>query len=115
MQKVFTHRVIFSFGLRRETIRAGMAIPDPEFFQSGLRFSCTACGHCCVNHHAYDFVYLTAQDLRAVASWLGLSPPTFRRRYTKKAGRYVALKDIGDRCVFLEPGGGCRESGVIDM
>lgn len=79
-----------------------------DFIATGLRFECTACGKCCVNHGDYALVFLTGQDIARAAEKLDLSSKEFLKRYTRRVHGERVLQDRGDGCVFLDPDGLCR-------
>ncbi len=74
----------------------------------GLRFECTQCGRCCTNRGEYAYVYVEPDEVRALAKLLGRSEGDFRSEYTfvDEYG-WTQLVIANDRCVFLEPNGGC--------
>jgi hypothetical protein len=75
----------------------------------GLRFECTQCGECCTTRGEYAYVYVTDDEVLALADLLKLTPAEFRRRHTFVDGdgfRQLAFE--GDRCVFLTESGACR-------
>lgn len=75
---------------------------------SGLRFECTMCGKCCTNRDDYAHVYLTDPEVGALARLLGLPLEDFERRYLFiDEDGWTQLKMGGERCVFLQPDGGC--------
>ncbi len=74
----------------------------------GLRFECTQCGRCCTNRGEYAHVYLADREVSALARLLGLSEREFDRKYTTiDEDGWTQLVIANDRCVFLEPNGGC--------
>lgn len=72
----------------------------------GLRFACIAgCTNCC---RKPGFVYLTEDDLRQAAAFLGMSSDEFEARYVYRTRRRLRLrKPRGKQCPFLLPEG-CR-------
>ena len=69
----------------------------------GLRFECTQCGKCCWTRGEYSHVYLTADDLSALARALGLSVGQARERYTfRDENGWTELDFSGGRCVMLD-------------
>ncbi len=79
-----------------------------DFIATDLRFECTACGKCCVNHGDYDLVFLTEQDITRASEKLELNRKDFLKRYTRRVHGDCVLQDKGNRCVFLDPDGLCR-------
>ncbi|MEZ5401080.1 MAG: YkgJ family cysteine cluster protein [Bryobacteraceae bacterium] len=81
-------------------------MPPPKDPPGALRFACqSGCTNCCDQR---GFVYLTAQDLRNAAEFLGLSKRAFTKRYVYRTRHLRRLRKPPDRqCPFLEPGKGC--------
>lgn len=73
---------------------------SPPWYHEGLRFSCTRCGRCCGG--APGFVWVSPDEIRAIAAALGLSVEEFTRRHTRRLGLRRSLNefDNGD-CEFL--------------
>ena len=71
----------------------------------GLRFECQpGCTRCCDQQ---GFVYITEDDLRRAASFLGLSRAAFERKYVFRTRHQLRLrKPRGRQCHFLN-GSGC--------
>jgi hypothetical protein len=57
------------------------------FFEQGLCFQCTGCGHCCSGYPG--FVYLSEHDVHELAAHLDLDLTVFLRRHT----RIVRIRD----------------------
>ena len=70
----------------------------------GLRFECRrGCTACCERP---GFVYLTEEDLRRAAEFLGVEPKEFERRYVYRTSRKLRLRvAAAARCPFLESTG----------
>lgn len=70
----------------------------------GLRFACQpGCTRCCQQD---GFVYLTEDDLRRAAAFLGISPLQFERRFVYRTPRRMRFrKPRGRQCPFLLDGG----------
>ncbi len=70
----------------------------------GFRFACQrGCTKCCERQ---GFVYLTEQDLKKAATYLGLSAAEFERRYVFRAPHLLRLrKPHASQCHFLGPSG----------
>jgi Fe-S-cluster containining protein len=75
--------------------------PAPE---PGFRFTCqSGCTRCCEQK---GFVYLSEEDLRRAAGFLGLSPAAFERRYVYRTRHLIRLrKPRRKQCPFLEATG----------
>jgi Fe-S-cluster containining protein len=76
---------------------------NPSWYNEGLRFSCTKCGHCCGGAPGYVWVDVTEID--RLAAFLGLSRDDFARRYVRRVGRkYSLIEKVNYDCVFWEDG-----------
>lgn len=84
------------------------AKPEAEqpWYAEGLHFTCTQCGDCCTG--APGYVWLTDDELVAIASHLGQAVAEVRDLYTRKAKgkRTLREKSNGD-CVFFDRKKGC--------
>src|ERR1039457_2767618 len=70
---------------RRKPMCGIRARPHNESMAEGLRFECQpGCTACCTQK---GFVYLTAADLPRMASFLGMTPAAFERRYVYRTDR----------------------------
>jgi hypothetical protein len=78
---------------------------DP-WYQDGLRFRCTRCGHCCTG--APGFVWVTAEELEAIAQHRGEPPEQTEGLFTRTVGRRRSLREKanGD-CIFFDRTEGC--------
>ena len=78
---------------------------DP-WYQDGLRFTCTRCGHCCTG--APGFVWVEDADVAALAEHLGETIEAVRGLYTRWTARGWTLREKanGD-CVFYDKKAGC--------
>ncbi len=78
---------------------------EAPWYVDGIRFACTACGKCCLNHgDGYEYVFSSKAERAAIASHLGLSRKSFEARYTERVGVGRSFISRGDACVFLEDG-----------
>ncbi len=76
------------------------------WYQKGLRFTCTRCGHCCTGEPG--FVWVNDTDLAAIAEYLDEPLPEVRARYTRLAARGLTLREKGNGdCVFYDRVAGC--------
>lgn len=78
--------------------------PDDEpWWREGLRFRCTACGHCCTG--APGFVWVTDEEIERMARHLAMPVARFMRMHVRRVGRRLSLveRKNGD-CVLLKDG-----------
>jgi Fe-S-cluster containining protein len=76
------------------------------WYQEGLRFRCTRCGHCCTGTPGY--VWVNDQELAAIAAFLDEPPAQTRAVYTYQADRGRSLREQGNGdCVFYDRSRGC--------
>lgn len=63
-------------------------------------FQCQQCGNCC---KGYGGVYVTLEDIRAIAAFIGADPETFIDQYCQMSGnRPVLAQAENGRCVFWD-------------
>ena len=81
--------------------------PPPEpWYQDGLAFTCTRCGKCCTGEPG--FVWLTDDEVAALAKFVGDPVDEFRAVYTRKTrGRRTLKEKANGDCVFYDPAKGC--------
>jgi Fe-S-cluster containining protein len=79
---------------------------EQPWYRDGLRFTCTRCGHCCTGEPGY--VWVSDDDLAAIADFRGEPLEEVRALYTRMArrGRTLREKASGD-CVFFSREQGC--------
>lgn len=79
---------------------------EAVWYQDGLRFSCTRCGACCTG--APGFVWVSAEEIEALAAELKVAEAEFGRRFLRRVGDRISLveRSNGD-CVFWDAGQGC--------
>src|SRR3954465_10361241 len=76
------------------------------WYKDGLRFRCTQCGDCCTG--APGFVWVTPDEIAAIAAYRGEPVEEFTGLYTRPAHRGRTLREKGNGdCVFYERGAGC--------
>jgi uncharacterized protein len=76
------------------------------WYQDGLRFSCTRCGHCCTGEPG--FVWVEDPDLAVIADYLDLPVGQLLAMYTRLTARGRTLREKGNGdCVFYDRGSGC--------
>jgi len=63
-------------------------------------FDCCQCGECC---KGYGGTYVTPEDIRAIADYIGADPETFVEKYCRMSGsRPVLAQGEDEYCVFRE-------------
>ena len=75
------------------------------WYQEGLPFKCTECGQRCTGTSGY--VWVTEEEVSAIASFLNLRVEQFTRKYIRQAGERLALveRKVAPEtydCVFLK-------------
>ena len=75
------------------------------WYKDGLRFQCTECGQCCTGSPGY--VWVTEQEMEAMAKHLKIPIDLFKRKYTRQSGNRYALiekKTMHNEydCIFLK-------------
>lgn len=72
-----------------------------RWYAGGLRFECTRCGRCCSGKDSY--VWVTAQEIKRLAGFLGLELDEFGRKYLRRVRARYALVEHGvtGDCIFL--------------
>ena len=72
------------------------------WYYEGLRFHCTQCGNCCTG--APGVIWVTEEELRAIADFRGTSIGETRINHTRLIGSRMTLREFanGD-CTFLDP------------
>jgi Fe-S-cluster containining protein len=75
--------------------------PDP-WYQDGLRFQCTGCGDCCTG--APGYVWVTNDEIAALAAEVDLEIDEFEKRYVRQVGVRKSLKELKKTydCIFLD-------------
>ena len=81
------------------------------WYQDGLPFTCTRCGHCCTGEPGY--VWVEDDDLAAIAAQRGETLDEVKALYTRwtDRGRTLREKNNGD-CVFFDGAAGCTVYAV---
>ncbi len=72
------------------------------WWKNGLAFECQLCGNCCAGP-AEGYVWVTGEEMEAMAEQLGLSVKEFKKQYCRRVGlRYSLLeKQPGKDCILL--------------
>ena len=73
------------------------------WFAEGIHFDCRRCGMCCRGEPG--FVWATIPEIEAMAKAVGMSADDFRKRYVRREGTRLSLKERtnGD-CVMWREG-----------
>ncbi|MFO0810128.1 MAG: YkgJ family cysteine cluster protein [Gemmataceae bacterium] len=81
------------------------------WYKDGLRFTCTRCGNCCTG--APGFVWVTPDEIAALAEYRGEPVPELTAMYTRRSHGKVTLreKSNGD-CIFWDRTHGCTVYAV---
>jgi Fe-S-cluster containining protein len=76
------------------------------WYEQGLRFRCTRCGHCCTG--APGYVWVTDEEIAAIAEHRGEPRDQTVSQFTRPVGRRRSLRERanGD-CVFFDRDQGC--------
>ena len=78
-----------------------------EWYEKGLRFSCTQCGNCCTGPPGA--VWFNEAEGKAMAAKVGLSEDAFYKRFARKIGdKWSLIEQVVDEkydCVFLDRSG----------
>ncbi len=79
---------------------------DDPWWQGGLRFECTQCGHCC---RGSGRVEVSDVEIERLAQRVELTPDAFREVYTRagRKGRIDLRDKAGGDCVFFDEARGC--------
>lgn len=82
--------------------------PAPRpWYEHGLAFACTRCGNCCTG--APGYVWVSLQEMHALATRLGLTLDAFSRQYVRLVGdRFSLIERPNGECVFWHPADGCQ-------
>jgi len=82
-------------------------VADTPWYEDGLRFACTRCGHCCTG--APGTVLVSDDEIEVLAGRCGMTDEEFRAAYTRRLrGGAVSLRELrGGACVFYAAGRGC--------
>jgi hypothetical protein len=82
----------------------GLSVRKSPWYVAGLAFECVGCGRCCAGPQE-GYVWITDEEIAAVAEFLHLSEEQMRRRYVRKVGRRQSLVEQAgtNDCIFLTP------------
>ncbi len=76
------------------------------WYAEGLSFGCTHCGRCCAGP-GVGYVWLTAEEIAAIAKYLGIPVEQMHQTYVRSVGGGWSLRERNDNrdCLFLSPAG----------
>jgi uncharacterized protein len=76
------------------------------WYQDGLRFRCTRCGHCCTGDPGN--VWANDEEIAAIAEYRGELVQQATALYTRLAGRGRSLREkLNGDCIFYDRKEGC--------
>jgi uncharacterized protein len=81
---------------------------DGRWYEQGLHFRCLApeCSACCSGQRGEGYVWLNADEMTAIAGFLGMEFDAFTRRYVRQVDFAFSLVEKPNKdCVFLKDGG----------
>lgn len=79
---------------------------EQPWYKDGLRFTCTQCGKCCTGEPGV--VWVTDDELAAIAAFIKEPAEVVRKVYTRKArGRTTLREKANGDCVFYDRKKGC--------
>ncbi len=72
------------------------------WYTKGLKFQCTGCGKCCTG--APGYVWVSQEEITAIAKFLKIPEDKFIIRYLRKVGKRYSLVEFSKNydCVFLK-------------
>jgi uncharacterized protein len=74
-----------------------------SWYQDGLKFECTQCGHCCTG--APGYVWLTIEEIYRIAEFLRIRERDFVKQYVRKVDQRLSLVEFPNgNCIFYENG-----------
>jgi Fe-S-cluster containining protein len=64
---------------------------EKPWYSEGLNFACTGCGECCTG--APGYVWVTPEEIVAIAEHMSMSVEAFSSRYVRKVGDRFSLTE----------------------
>lgn len=75
------------------------------WYQAGLSFECTQCGHCCSGDPGY--VWATKEEIRRISKFLGRTDGRLDKKHLRRVRfRYSLTERSNGDCIFLKREGG---------
>lgn len=94
-----------------------MDLPDVIQSQTGVRFQCVACGHCC-SGESEGLVFIYKREIQAICAYLKIPEATFLRTYCDVVeaaynDEYVPtivikMNPNTQNCIFQQANGSCK-------
>src|SRR6185295_3846657 len=111
--KIFSRHFVLINELRQKGMTDQSSISENDtavasaavepWYKKGLNFKCTECGQCCTG--GPGFVWVTEEEIAAMADLLQISVKDFKIKYVRKRGKRQSLnerKSDNFACVFLK-------------
>jgi len=77
------------------------------WYEKGLSFACTRCGHCCSGSPGH--VWVSIAEVDRLATRFSVSIQEFGRKYLRMVGSRLSLiESRGGDCVFWDAQAGCQ-------
>lgn len=79
-----------------------------RWYDAGVDFRCVApeCNHCCTGKLGPGYVWVSADDMQAIAGHLDMPFETFTRKYIRQVDwSFSLIEKPNNDCVFLDEGG----------
>jgi Fe-S-cluster containining protein len=77
-----------------------------DWYQDGLRFTCTQCGKCCTG--APGFVWVNQEEITQLSQAMKMRPEEFVTQYTRMVGiRRSLIEKPNYDCIFYDSQVGC--------
>ena len=87
------------------------------WYVAGLAFQCRRCGQCCAGPME-GYVWVTEDEIAAIAEHLGITPGQLHRRYVRRIRSRYSLREVRRTrdCIFLAPeSSGRRQCAVYPV
>jgi hypothetical protein len=87
---------------------------EGAWFAGGVRFRCThpSCSACCTGARGPGYVWVTLDEMQAIAAHLGMQFESFTRKFIRQVEhRYSLVEKTNQDCILLEDGK-CRAYAV---
>lgn len=76
------------------------------WYQEGLAFRCTRCGHCCTG--APGYVWVSHDEIRQLAEFRGEEVREFSSKFVRRVrNRHSLIEKPGGDCIFWDKEAGC--------